>query len=583
MRSVTILWLTLACIPAVAQEREELHVLILNSYNANTAPYAVANDVFIRELQQRHPTPIAFRQFDLDVRNDEPLNQDELRVQSLQALIAESRADLVLAISPPAIRFWLAHRDAIAPDALFVAMAADFFLDTFTFRPGDAAVGSRSSYADAMDNILQVLPGTSHVLMVFGSSAFERALANKAREELAGYTDRVDFEYTYEMPLEELQTRLTQLPANSAVLYVVLENDVNKVSFPQHTGLKLVRAASNMPVFGVYDDLLGHGIIGGRLIQVNGIRSEIAATAESLLLEKPTTVLRTVVNMSPPTFDWRELEAWDIDADLLPADSIIRFRPPSLWEKYSWWIVAGVLLIIAQIPLAVSALRKNRQWRKAEAMRTELASRLITAHEDERRLLARELHDDLSQRLARLAIDTSYVTTHPGTATAKQVLEGLHPELVRISKDVHDLSYRLHPSLIDDLGLGTALETECERARRLTDAKISAGIATISTDIPPDKLLCIYRIAQESLQNAIRHARARNIEVMLDDDGQALELTVRDDGVGFDPSVERGKPSLGLLSMSERALLAGGSLDIESQPQRGSVVKVVVPYRAKAA
>ena len=583
LRGLALVWLALTCIPALAQESDHLQVLILNSYTEDTAPYSVANEVFIEQLQARHPAPITFRQFDLEVRNEDTPDKDELRAQSLRSLVEESHADLVVAISPPAIRFWLAHRDSIAPDALFVAMAAEFFLNTFEFRPGDAAIGSRSSYADAMDNILQLLPGTSHVLMVFGASAFERALANKAREELSGYASRVTFEYTNEMPLEVLQARLAALPPNAAVLFVVLENDVNQVSFRQHTGLKLIRAASNSPVFGVFDDLLGQGIVGGRLIQVEKIRSEIAAAADAILREKPAEVLRTVVDVSAPSYDWRELKAWNIDTDLLPAGSVIRFQPPSLWDRYSLWIVLGLFVLAAQVPLAISVLRKNRQWRKAEAMRTELASRLITAHEDERRLLARELHDDLSQRLARLAIDTSYVTAHPGTATANEVLDGLHPELVRISKDVHNMSYRLHPSLIDDLGLGTALETECERARRLTEAKISDRIGTISGGIPRDKLLCIFRIGQESLQNAIRHSRARNIDVVLDDNGQALVLTIRDDGIGFDPGVARAKPSLGLLSMSERAQLAGGSLDISSQPGKGATVKVAVPYQAMAA
>jgi signal transduction histidine kinase len=148
---------------------------------------------------------------------------------------------------------------------------------------------------------------------------------------------------------------------------------------------------------------------------------------------------------------------------------------------------------------------------------------------------------------------------------------------VRISRDAHDLSYRLHPSLVEDLGVGAALRAECERLSRRTDATIRENICEVSKAVAGDAALCVYRIAQEALTNAIRHAGADTIEISLDSDSHALRLQVRDNGVGFDLADGLAGSSLGLSSMKERAQLAGGSLTIQTQRGNGTTVSAVVP------
>lgn len=219
--------------------------------------------------------------------------------------------------------------------------------------------------------------------------------------------------------------------------------------------------------------------------------------------------------------------------------------------------------------------------RRAEESTRDLTGRLITAQEEERARLARELHDDITQRLARLAIDVG--RCEQGTPeltpaeTAREVREGL----VRLSDDVHALSYRLHPSVLEDLGLAEALRAETDRFTRRESISVQLELHGIPGAVPDAAALCLFRVAQEALQNIARHARARAVELTLRALDGGLQLAVRDDGRGFDPVVQRKRPSLGLASMRERVHLLGGELDLESAPGQGTTVLAWVPLQAR--
>ncbi len=245
---------------------------------------------------------------------------------------------------------------------------------------------------------------------------------------------------------------------------------------------------------------------------------------------------------TPPTYDWRELEHWGIDESLLPAGSVVRFRPPSLWEQHRLTILAVVAVIAVQTVLIVLLLLQRLRRRRAEAEVMRMSARLISAHEEERRRLAGELHDDFSQRLARLAIDASQLGSHADSdaATARTMRD----ELIRISEDVHDLSYRLHPSIVDDLGLIAALRAECSRTARSSDIEVDVRVGDVPDQIAPDVALCLFRVAQESLRNVVRHAHASSVDVSLERIGDALRLVASDDGKGFVQETSRRSRSV---------------------------------------
>lgn len=213
-----------------------------------------------------------------------------------------------------------------------------------------------------------------------------------------------------------------------------------------------------------------------------------------------------------------------------------------------------------------------------------LTGRLILGQEEERRRLARELHDDLSQRLAVIAIETGkmHSAVKEGHGSILKPLLDLRDNVIRIAADVHDISRRLHPSILDDLGLAKALESECARfaAREGTDVAFSAQ--NLPADLPQDVSLSVYRIVQEGLNNIAKHACARRVIVALDASETGLHLKVEDDGIGFDAAEVRNKPGLGLSSIRERARLVNARHRITSEPEKGTTIEVTVPLKAAA-
>lgn len=221
--------------------------------------------------------------------------------------------------------------------------------------------------------------------------------------------------------------------------------------------------------------------------------------------------------------------------------------------------------------------------KQADEVMRDLSGRLIRAQEEDRARLARELHDDVTQRLARLAIDLGRVEQGLPGRSVSDTLSEVRQGLVSLSADVHDLSYRLHPALLEDLGLAEALKAECQRFTRQDSLPITLKLGELPAALPEETALCLFRITQEALRNVVRHAQARVAEVSLRPFEGGLQLAVRDDGIGFDPVLERDRPSLGLASMMERVHLLGGELDVESVPGHGTTLVAWVPLKGDPA
>ena len=221
--------------------------------------------------------------------------------------------------------------------------------------------------------------------------------------------------------------------------------------------------------------------------------------------------------------------------------------------------------------------------RRGEDEARDLNGRLITAHEDERARLARALHDDVTQRLALLAIDAGRREKELGDTVAGQAMRSIRHDLVQLSEDVHALSYALHPAILEDLGLIEALKAECARFGAIEGIPTSFS-AIDEVDEPARALsLCLYRVAQEALRNVARHSNASSVEVELRAVCEALELAVRDNGVGFDPTRKQARPSLGLAGMRQRLSLVDGEFLVESAPGGGTRIIARAPMKRGGA
>lgn len=221
----------------------------------------------------------------------------------------------------------------------------------------------------------------------------------------------------------------------------------------------------------------------------------------------------------------------------------------------------------------------ERLLRQNESDLRRLAGRLISAQEEERSRLARELHDDLAQRLAVFAIDVGRLEQQwvDPPAPVQEELRQMRENIFKISQDVHNLSRQLHPSILDDLGLIKAVESECTNFSKREGIEVVFNHENISTIIPKDVSLSLYRIIQEGLSNISKHACAEHISVSLKGIDHDVLLSVQDDGIGFDLAEVKEKPGLGFSSMRERARLIHGGFSIRSQPNKGTLITVRAP------
>jgi signal transduction histidine kinase len=152
-----------------------------------------------------------------------------------------------------------------------------------------------------------------------------------------------------------------------------------------------------------------------------------------------------------------------------------------------------------------------------------------------------------------------------------------------LSEDVHALSYRLHPSILDDLGLAEALKAECEHVSRREPVQVQVEVQEVPDGLPHDVALCIFRVAQEALRNIARHARASVATVSLALKESGLSLVVRDNGIGFDIDATQSRPSLGRAGMGERVRLLGGTFHIKSTSGQGTTVSAWVPLKVASS
>jgi len=215
----------------------------------------------------------------------------------------------------------------------------------------------------------------------------------------------------------------------------------------------------------------------------------------------------------------------------------------------------------------------------AEEVLSSVSRRLLEAQEAERARIARDLHDDIGQRLALLSIgleQLQQLSLTPATELSGSI-DILRRQALGIAGDVQALSHELHSSKLQFLGVVPAIRGLCSEISVRQKVEVDFSHQDVPGTVPPDIALCLFRVLQEALQNAVRHSSAVRFTVNLRGTPEAIGLTVRDDGRGFDPESVSQDGGLGLTSMRERLKLVAGELSIESQPAKGTTIVARVP------
>jgi signal transduction histidine kinase len=568
-----------ACSTGLAAEPKR--VMILHSFGPDVKPWSDYARAIRAELGRQSPWPLELYEHSLVTARFSDEDPEIPFVAYLSALFAKHRLDLIVSIGAPAAGFVQRHRQQLFATTPMVFTVVDQRRVQYSvLTANDAVVAVAINYFAALENILRVLPDTKNVALVVGNSPVEKYWLEEIRNEWKPFANRIAFTWYNDLSFEDILKHAAALPPQSAIFWELMVVDAAGVPHEEGRALTRLHAVANAPIFSYTDAFFGREIVGGPHVPVLEVGQQTAEVAFRILGgEKAGDIKIPPIGFATPKFDWREMQRWGISESRLPPGSEIHFRSPTVWEQYRVQILAVSAALLVQAALILWLLYEQRQRRRSEAAAHELSGRLINAQEEERARLARELHDDVTQRLALLAIDAGREARALSSAAGGAAIQTMQEGLVRLSEDVHALSYRLHPSILEELGLIDALKSECERFSRMSSIRLKVNAEEITGRLPRDVALCLFRITQEALRNIARHAGASQAEVSLRRLDGGLQLAVRDNGTGFDPAQHRAGTSLGHASMRQRAFLLGGRVGIDSRPGHGTVILAWVPLR----
>jgi len=477
------------------------------------------------------------------------------------------RMALLVALSEPAIAAALRWRDALWPGAPVVCVpGGDAEATPARDAPQTTVLRAHIDRGATLRAALSLFPETRTVAIVGGAEALGRPLSTLAAAVRAidPRLERIDL---VGLTMPELRRRVAALPPQTIVLSAGITLDGRGRRWLSADAHDYFAPSANAPIFTVHGGLLGHGVVGGVVLDYEALGREAAGRALRLLAGEPAAAMPAANTRSlRPQFDHRELERWGVDKRSLPDGSEIVFGPPSFWDEHKGKVVAAGIALLLQSLAITSLLLERRRRLSAERQLRQLSARLITAQEEERSRIARDLHDDASQRLALLAIELDQLPARPLADSARA-----------LSADLHRIAHQLHPAILDQLGLLPAARRFAAELAARHDIAIEVTSEGWPEALPRDAALVLYRVLQEALQNAARHSGAERIEVAFRGGGEALTLRVADPGRGFAPDLLEGPHGLGLVGMRERLLLVGGGLSIESAPGSGTILEAWLP------
>jgi signal transduction histidine kinase len=513
----------------------------------------------------------------------------------IRAKFRDRRLDAVIVNTAPAVAFALRYRADLFPNLpiVFVATSPPAALLRGEV-PGVTGVVREPSQTETVELALKLQPRTTRIHVVAYAPLVE-GYQQRIASALAPVARGVTVTYANEATLADALGTIRRLPADSLIFYTRYSPIATSRVLLADEVIAQIAEASPVPVYSSNDNDLGKGVVGGMM------RSEIAIAArlgeitlQILKGAKPEDIPIESARLAP-MFDWRQVQRWGLNPALLPPGSEIRFRVPTVWELYGSYITGTLVVVGAQLLLITGLLQSRARLRRADntiraseaSLRVsydrirQLAGRLINAQEAARAEIARDLHDDVCQRLTSVSIGVGTLKNATGSLEDPKMQEGIS-ELDRETRDAFEslrrLSHDLHPVPLRLLGLAPALRSHCHEVAKRHGGQVQFSSADSIGAVHPDVAVCFFRIAQEALRNSVVHGGAKQMIVTLGREGEELDLTVVDDGQGFDVAAARSNGrGLGLVTMEERINLVGGHMSIVSVPGQGTTVRVRGP------
>jgi signal transduction histidine kinase/ABC-type uncharacterized transport system substrate-binding protein len=510
----------------------------------------------------------------------------------------DRRIPIVIPLGVPASVFASQFAPEIWPDVRIVHAAIDGAQLSAVMTRGEPVVPRTIEYRRTLEAALALLPETRQVSLIAGATDQDRRWLDQAEGDLAPLGDRIRIDRIAGLQWPEVLERVSHLPEQAVAIFIHFSGDSDGRTFFTPDVLPEIARIANRPLFVMFPGLLGSGALGGYFSDPPEMGRQTARIVLSVL-DDPAAPPPQISVRSQLTFDAVQLRRWNIDESRLPAGTLVLNRELPVWRRYLRPILATCLLVALQAAIISALLVQRRQRRRVEVALREseetarasyhevrdLAGRLISAREGERTRIARDLHDDIGQRVASLSIGLSRIQRQiPDVANpVRQSLADLEQLSTKLSGDLRHLSHELHPGILEHLGLLEALRERCDDFSEKSGVPVQLAVSETWQDVSGAPALCLYRVAQEALRNVATHARARNVTVALDKVDGHLMMQVTDDGCGFDLSASSRRSGLGLVSLSERVRMLGGELVVTAAPDDGTRIAVSLPTGASHA
>jgi signal transduction histidine kinase len=702
-----------------ASVKETKRVLILYSFDKEEDFFYGFDRTLRSNLQSKLSDRVEFYTEYVDLVRFPGARHEELLAKLLKLKLSEQKPDLIIAVSYPALNFLLeTGKDLFLETPIVFSCIGDSFSEDMKIaiaragRHNVSGILLGNQQIATLNLAFQLQPGIQRVVAVAGTTPLEKFWVKQLEKDLALSQPGITFTYLSNMSMDDISKNVAALPSHTVIFYPYFFLDANGSMFSPEEALDLISRAADVPVYGSFRSYIGHGLVGGRMLDFEHVAARTAEDASRALRREQTPDPDFEVDStSSIRVDWRELRRWNISESRLPPGTVVLFKEKSLLERYRWYILGVVTLCLCEaililalliqgtrrkgaeealheseerLRLAVQAGRMyafewdmasdvivrtgqcrdilnwmgdatrdtGRQFiakvhpddreaysatetgrtpdnptyqanyrmlrpdgsvvwleesghaffdgkggmlriigmvanvterKRAEEAISSVSRRLIEAHEEERTRISRELHDDIGQRLALLTTELEQLRQgFPDLrAEVRNRIGELRNQTSEIATSVQSMSHDLHSSKLEYLGLTAAMRGFCQEFSEQQKVEIVFVHDEIPSTVPKEISLCLFRVLQEALQNAVKHSGARHFDVEMRYASDAIQLTVRDSGSGFDTEQAMKTHGLGLTSMTERVKLVDGQLSIDSQPNRGTTIHVRVPLSAR--
>jgi signal transduction histidine kinase len=584
--------------PAVRQ------VLMLQSFDRGTFTVDQFTSYFRIELDRRATEPVNVVQVVVGPTGFVAAPEQAVVNYIRSTFVDRPKPDLIVTVAGPAAVFARKYRQELFPDTPLLFASVDRrFLDDAPLGDKEAAVSVDNQFSRIIETILQLRLGITQVFMVMGSSPLGRFWRRELESEFGRFHDRLTFDWSNDLSLQEILRRCTSLPEHSAILYVSFGTDAAGTALPDEQLFADLRKTANAPLFAAQSVFLGQGIVGGSLLSVDEMSRDTADVAVRLLHGAAATSIDVPLRLpGQPTFDWRELQRWGIPESRLPPGSIVLYRAPSLWSAYRSTVLSAMGVLAIQSLLIVGLLYQRRARRRAEI---ESRNNLALAADASRRLtmsaltssIAHELGQPLSSMIHNAQAGRMMITADRATPdTIGEILADIETEGVQAAQiiDRHRTMLRgrqldtkpidLHAVIDESL----ALVAHDLRTRQI---EASVNLSPSPCIITGDEVL-LQQVMVNLLVNAMdamadtpptrrrvtisTEVSAADVGVSVCDAGTGLPAQI--DGALFTPFVTTKAHGLGIgLTITQTIIDAHrGTIDARNNPEGGATFTVTL-------